>query len=147
MHAFNTAADAKAAGFVLAVARQVHHTHRGCWIICWDTSGPRPLGLSFGLRVEICEKFTRTYLGVRSDRVFGQSTAVKLAPARTSALGSFRNASDPGRVVQMFEPSVFEYGLSEARHWIDQWFRHNPDAQERYVLRQAQERAAQRQRA
>ncbi|WP_313315474.1 hypothetical protein [Pulveribacter sp.] len=142
MHSFSTVNDAQAAGFVFAAKQKVYVTYRGCLIVGADTSGPRPMGLSFALRVQISEDYTRNYLGVTSDQVFGASVGVRLLNTGGRALGGFAAAGESGGVVQMFEPKTFSEALQDAQGWADRWFRYNPDALERYLLRRAQSRQA-----
>ncbi|WP_157497534.1 hypothetical protein [Diaphorobacter sp. J5-51] len=142
MHTFKTARDALAAGFVLAEQRKVYGLHRECRILGVDTSGRIPVGLSFALRVEIPEDYTRNYLGVMSDRSFGQSVSVKLAQAGGGTMGGFSAASDMNKVVQMFHPDDLREAIDGAREWADRWFRYNPDAMERAILRRAEARSS-----
>lgn len=131
-----------AAGFVLAEQRKVYGLYKECRIIGADTSGRIPMGLSFALRVEIPEDFTRNYLGVMSDRSFGQSVSVKLAQSGGGAMGGFSAASDTNKVVQMFAPDVLSDAIDDARAWADRWFQFNPDAMERAILRRAKARSS-----
>ena len=91
-----------------------------------------------GLRVEIPEEFTRNYLGVISDKSFGQSVPIKLAEVRRSEMWGASFAANNNYIVQMFSPQDIRDALVLAREWTDRWFAYNPEARERAILRRAE---------
>ena len=140
MLTFRNTDDALAAGFVRAESKRVYVSYKECNILGCDTSGPIPLGLSFALRVEIPEEFTRNYFGVTSDKAFGQSVSVKLAQVSPSQNRGVSIATKGDNIVQMFSPQDMNDALLSARQWTDRWFSYNPEARERAMLRSAEAR-------
>lgn len=138
MLTFRNTDDALAAGFVRAESKRVYVIYKECNIIGADLSGAIPLGLSFGLRVEIPEEFTRNYLGVISDKSFGKSVPIKLAEVRRSEMWGASFAANNNYIVQMFSPQDMRDALMLAREWTDRWFAYNPEARERAILRRAE---------
>lgn len=137
MLTFRNTDEALAAGFVRAESKRVYVSYKECNIFGCDTSGPIPLGLSFALRVEIPDEFTRNYFGVISDKAFGQSVSVKLAQVSP---GEMRRTTNGNNIVQMFSAKEMEIALASARVWTDRWFAYNPEARERAILRRAETR-------
>lgn len=140
MHRFNSLQDAQAAGFALAQRLRVYLHYRGCVVLAHMIRPSLDAGLFFGLRVEISEDYTRNYLGVLSDRVFGSSVPVELT--RSSGMLSHFSSLNGQQLVHMFEPAVLENALQEAQAWTDRWFQRNPQALERYMQRRDEQLAA-----
>jgi len=141
MTVFRSMDDAIAMGFVLAI-NKTYLTHRGCILFGFDTSGPGIKGASYGIRVEVPEDYTKTYLGARS-KPFGQSIDVSIGGSLGSFAGGARRAQG-GRIVQMFTPQEFERALHEAKEWTDSWFRAHPDAISLFNERQRKEKELER---
>jgi len=133
--------DAIAMGFVLAI-NKTYLTHRGCILFGFDTSGPGIKGASYGIRVEVPEDYTKTYLGARSIP-FGQSIDVSIGGTLGGFSGGTRKAQG-GRVVQMFTPHEFESALHAAKDWTDAWFRAHPDAISLFNERKRKEKEMER---
>ena len=131
MTTFSSLDDAIAKGFVVAAARQ-YVVYRHCNIIGHDTSGRGFRGLTFGLRVEVPEELTKRYLGVLSDRVYGQSTNIHIANAN----------SDNARSLPMFEPHVFDDAVRLCKTWTDSWLQAHPEALARIKAENLTERAS-----
>ncbi|CAN7641813.1 hypothetical protein LJR129_004972 [Acidovorax sp. LjRoot129] len=118
-YSFPSATDAISIGFVVAQVKR-YQVYKGCFINGFDTSGRGAKGYSFGLRVEVPDDFTPNFLGVQSEKIFGQTIAV--------SVGSYSSAAPKTSTVVMFEPQVFRAALEEARFWVDVWFRAHPEA-------------------
>lgn len=131
MASFVSLDDALAAGFVVAAPR-VYQTYRGCLIHGHDTSGWGIKGNSFALRIEIPEDFTANYMGVFSDRMFGNSVEVAVSREWSGGMGGqyikAGSGNSNGKSLQMFSRIVYESAIVGARSWTDAWFRAHPDA-------------------
>lgn len=131
MASFVSLDDAIAAGFVVAGPR-LYQKYRGCLIHGHDISGRGIKGYSFAIRVEVPEDFTTNYMGVFSDRLFGQSIEVKLSREWSGGAGGqyiqAGSGSSGTRQLQMFKGDVYNSAIVAARGWTDAWFRAHPDA-------------------
>lgn len=117
MTTFSSLDEAIAKGFVIASARQ-YMVYRHCIFFGHDTSGRGLKGLSFGLRVEVPEEFTTSYLGTVSDKAYGHSTNVQFA----------RLSNGSVKTLQMFDPREFDEAVRLCKAWADMWFRAHPEA-------------------
>jgi len=136
MHTFRTVAEAVATGYVLATHR-VYRSYKECLIFGQDTGQMRLGGRGYGLRVEVPDVFTQNYLGVKSDRCFGHSVAVKiLGSGQGGVLDVWSKRADgkESNVVQMFEPAEFSRAVADAQSWTNEWFRAHPEALEKALL-------------
>lgn len=131
MASFVSLDDAIAAGYVVAGPR-LYQKYRGCLIHGHDISGRGIRGYSFAIRIEIPEDFTANYMGVFSDRLFGESIEVKLAREWSKGSGGAGSrdliGSGGTRHLQMFAADVYNSAIVAARGWTDAWFRAHPDA-------------------
>lgn len=141
MTIFQSIDDAISNGFVLASTR-TYTTYRKCIIFGFDTSYPGMKGHSYGIRTEVPDDFTRTWLGALSPP-FGQSVEVSIGGSFAGMSGGKRQM-DGARKVQMFTQQDFNDAVRSAKAWADAWFRVNPEAMARYNERQLQEKEKRR---
>lgn len=136
MLTFKNFAEAQHQGFRPAVASRIYGRHKGCVIAGFDVSGIRPMGLTYGLRAIIPEEFTKNYMGVTSDRHFGQSQPVRLLTLENSIAKQVSRRERELSVVQMFSEKELQEALEEAIDWINRWFQFHPKAMEQAYLQQ-----------
>lgn len=140
MHSFHSAKEAQAAGFKLASHDRQYAQYKNCSIFCVNTRWNFQVGAAYAIRAEVPDEYTANYLGVRSDRFFGKSVPVRIKIADSPSLAKLIAVEDGIQTVQMFEPPSFHDAIEEAKAWIDAWFRHNPLAMERALLRKHEAR-------
>lgn len=143
MLTFRNYEDALRSGYTPAVASKVYGRHKGCTIVGFDVSGLRPLGLRYALKAVIPDNFTPNYMGVVSDRHFGESMPVQLQVINTHKATEIPAREHAFSTVQVFNEKDLEEALRDARGWIDHWFQYHPKAMEQSYLRQRQERSKQ----
>ncbi|MFN9473229.1 hypothetical protein [Acidovorax sp.] len=141
MTTFSSLDDAITHGFVLAAERE-YQAYRDCRIFGFDSSGRGLKGLAFGLRVEVPEELTSNYMGVRSEKSFGESVEVKIVGWSGIDKGGARRPGSGARPVQMFSPRVYADAVLAAKEWTDKWFRAHPEAISRLNERRLEERKA-----
>lgn len=141
MRTFSSLNDAIANGFVLAGERE-YLAYRGCKIFGFDTSGRGLKGLAYGIRVEVPEELTSNYMGVRSEKDFGQSVEVKIVGWSSLEAGGAGRQGPGARTAQMFDPGTFAEAVRTGKEWTDKWFRAHPEAIARMNERELAERKA-----